>query len=50
MPRELRYRVPAERLRKLGRSAGRKVYRTDWLLSWLILAVFVALCVQSYYR
>lgn len=42
MPRELRYRVPAQRLRKLGRSADWKVNRTERLLALLLLAAFGA--------
>ena len=41
MPRELRYRVPSERLRKLGRSADWKVYRTERLLAWLLLVLLL---------
>jgi len=35
---ELRYQVPVDRLVKLGRSAGRKAYRSVWVLFWVVLA------------
>jgi len=38
MQAELRYQVPFDRLVKLGRSAGRKAYRSVWVLSWLVVA------------
>ena len=35
LQRELTYQLSFERLAKLGRSAGRKAFRTLWLLTWL---------------
>lgn len=46
LQRELTYQVPFERLAKLSRSAGRKAFRTLWLLTWLwILVLFVAVVI-----
>jgi len=42
MQRELTYHVPFERLIKLGRSAGRKVYPTIQWLVWLWIALLIA--------
>ena len=42
MQRELSYKLPFERLSKLGRSVGRKAFRTLWLSTWLLLAAFIA--------
>jgi len=42
MQRELTYHVPFERLIKLGRSAGRKVYPTIQWLVWLWVALLIA--------
>jgi len=51
MRRELSYKVPFERLAKLGRSVGRKAYRTVWLAAWALLAAFVpALAALTIYR
>lgn len=46
LQRELTYQLSFERLAQLSRSAGRKAFRTVWLLTWscvllLLLAVFV---------
>src|SRR5262245_30764751 len=41
MQRELSYHVPFERLTKLSRSAGRKVYGSVWWLAWLLIALMV---------
>jgi hypothetical protein len=41
MQRELIYHVPVERLMKLSRSTGRKVYPKVWWLVWLWAALFV---------
>jgi len=41
MQRELTYHVPFERLIKLGRSAGRKVYPTIQWLTWLWIALLI---------
>jgi hypothetical protein len=40
--RELTYQVPFERLRKLGRSSGRKAYPRLWAARWLVLGTFLA--------
>ena len=51
MQRELSYKLPYERLRKLGRSAGRKVLGTLWLSVWLLLAAFAgAVFALDFYR
>ena len=51
MRRELSYKVPYKRLAKLGRSVGRKAYRTVWLAAWALLAAFVpALAALTIYR
>ena len=42
MQRELTYRLPFERLRKLSRAASRKAYPTLWWLTWLLLALVFA--------
>lgn len=42
MDRELTYRVPFERLRKLGRRSGRRAYPFLWIVRWALLAVFFA--------
>jgi hypothetical protein len=39
--REFSYQVPLKRLTRLGRSAGRKAYRTVLLLTWLWLAIYL---------
>jgi hypothetical protein len=41
MERELTYHVPFERLIKLGRSAGRKVYPSIQWLTWLWIALLI---------
>jgi hypothetical protein len=41
MQRELTYHVPFERLIKLGRSAGRKVYPSVQWLVWLLAALLI---------
>jgi hypothetical protein len=41
MERELTYHVPFERLIKLGRSAGRKVYPSIRWLTWLWIALLI---------
>src|SRR5882672_9899046 len=48
MQRELTYHVPFERLVKLSRSAGRKVYpHVRWLV-WLLIALVIAVCAFLY--
>jgi hypothetical protein len=42
MQTELTYQVPYERLAKLSRSAGRKAFWTVRLLTWLLVAVYLA--------
>ena len=50
MNRELTYRVPFDRLRKLGRKSGRKAYPYLWVTRWLLLAVFLgALSLMAYF-
>jgi len=41
MQRELHYQVPFDVLAKIGRSAGRKAYRSAWYLNWLLIASFL---------
>lgn len=40
LDRELTYRMPFERLRRLGRSANRKAFRTTWVAVWGLLAFY----------
>jgi hypothetical protein len=50
LQRELTYRLSFERLAKLSRSAGRKAFRTIWLLTWvwvLLLLVGVIIIVVN---
>jgi len=48
MQRELTYHVPFERLVKLSRSAGRKVYPHIRWLVWLLIALAIAACAFLY--
>jgi hypothetical protein len=41
--RELTYRMPFSRLRKLGRNSGRKAYPYLWATRWLLLGSFFVL-------
>jgi hypothetical protein len=41
--RELTYKVPFSRLRKLGRNSGRKAHPLLWGSRWLLLGSFLAL-------
>jgi hypothetical protein len=47
LQRELTYQISFERLVGLGRSAGRKAFRTVWLLTWawILAFLFVVLAV-----
>jgi hypothetical protein len=48
MQRELTYHVPFERLVKLSRSAGRKVYPHIRWLVWVMIAIVIAVCAFLY--
>jgi hypothetical protein len=48
MQRELTYHVPFERLIKLSRSAGRKVYPGVRWLAWLLIALMIAVLAFIY--
>jgi len=41
--RELTYRMPYERLAKLGKTMGRKAFRGIWWRKWALFAVFMAM-------
>ncbi len=43
MDRELTYRMPFNRLRKLGRQSGRKAHPYIWGVRWLLLGSFFVL-------
>ena len=48
MQRELTYHVPFERLVKLSRSAGRKLYpHTRWIV-WVMIAIVISVCAFLY--
>ena len=48
MQRELTYHVPFERLAKLSRSAGRKLYpHTRWIV-WVMIAIVISVCAFLY--
>jgi hypothetical protein len=48
MQRELTYHVPFERLVKLSRSAGRKVYPNIRWIVWVMIAIVIAVCAFLY--
>lgn len=41
--RELTYRMPYERLAKLGKTMGRKAFRGIWWRKWALFAAFLAI-------
>jgi hypothetical protein len=48
MQRELTYHVPFERLVKLSRSAGRKIYPHIRWIMWVMIALVLAVCAFLY--
>jgi hypothetical protein len=48
MQRELTYHVPFERIVKLSRSAGRKVYPNMRWIVWVMIAIVIAVCAFLY--
>jgi hypothetical protein len=44
LDRELRYKVPFERLNKLSRSMSRKAFGRTWWATWAWVAIFLAAC------
>jgi hypothetical protein len=45
--RELTYRMPFNRLRKLGRQSGRKAHPALWWARWLLLGSFFVLLIAT---
>jgi hypothetical protein len=48
MQRELTYHVPFERIVKLSRSAGRKVYTHTRRIVWVMIAIVISVCAFLY--
>lgn len=44
LDRELKYKVPFERLARLGRTMSRKAFGGIWWATWLWIALFLAAC------